>query len=448
MYRINREQIQSADNALRQLGIVYKKEGKWVCPKAFKGYISTFAASIVQMGLYPAMMIYEYKSSGAESKRFLVPEAIKRMLNSTDEKKVLSDIYDGFGNNSMERKNFENQVEEALVALKMALRMYERVDEECYKKMEAPKMPDDGAERPVRLSDPEFALPAQPNRKSNVGWLYYRDYYQGYTKDRYVYSSSGKVKRGRVMELIFNRKKNPYIEGSELSETMMMGNDKIRETLSPSFKSFTLRTSHPGLLVGMGLNHGTPIDNDIKCGMQFDHSTGLPYIPGSSVKGAIRGMFPCIDDLSFIKDEKQKNEMELQSKLRLNYIKNKLRSQGIQNSGDEDVIRLTNEIFTHNQENQRHFDVFMDAVITGNRNNGKFLKNDFITPHKEAFKDPNPIEFLKVLPGVEFTFFFRVTRSFIQGKEVDKLRLFKDILLDVGIGAKTNVGYGHFINVQ
>ena len=71
--------------------------------------------------------------------------------------------------------------------------------------------------------------------------------------------------------------------------------------------------------------------------------------------------------------------------------------------------------------------------------------NDFITPHETPFKDPTPIEFLKVLPNVEFTFFFKVVPISFKGKIIttsEILNLYKQILLDTGIGAKTNVGYG------
>jgi CRISPR-associated protein Cmr6 len=82
-------------------------------------------------------------------------------------------------------------------------------------------------------------------------------------------------------------------------------------------------------------------------------------------------------------------------------------------------------------------------VIIGSRdNNGKFLDSDFITPHKDEFKDPIPLQFLKVLPGVTFCFQFILRDGKLEkGKKLD---LFKRILLDLGIGAKTNVGYGKF----
>jgi CRISPR-associated protein Cmr6 len=83
------------------------------------------------------------------------------------------------------------------------------------------------------------------------------------------------------------------------------------------------------------------------------------------------------------------------------------------------------------------------------------MADDYITSHQNwnnlkmsPFQNPNPVRFLKVRSGVTFTFGFRLTDTVISddllfSKEL-KRELFKKILLDLGIGAKTNVGYGQF----
>ena len=81
----------------------------------------------------------------------------------------------------------------------------------------------------------------------------------------------------------------------------------------------------------------------------------------------------------------------------------------------------------------------------------RFLGLDYITPHENPLKNPTPIQFLKLLPGVQILFQFEWHKLIIKGKklEVEKLEeLFKTILEDLGIGAKTNVGYGQLINVK
>jgi CRISPR-associated protein Cmr6 len=69
---------------------------------------------------------------------------------------------------------------------------------------------------------------------------------------------------------------------------------------------------------------------------------------------------------------------------------------------------------------------------------------DYITPHKDGpLKNPTPLPFLKILPGVTVNFQFQLHDGYYL-KAKGKLELFRKILLDFGVGAKTNVGYGQF----
>lgn len=63
--------------------------------------------------------------------------------------------------------------------------------------------------------------------------------------------------------------------------------------------------------------------------------------------------------------------------------------------------------------------------------------------------------FIKVLPGITFEFRFKLTDSTVEIKSNNgvrkislnanqKAQLFQEIILTVGVGAKTNVGYGQF----
>src|SRR5690606_9438219 len=53
-----------------------------------------------------------------------------------------------------------------------------------------------------------------------------------------------------------------------------------------------LYTTYPGLLIGSGYQHESGGENEFKIGFFFDYTTGLPQIPGSSVKGVLRSSFP------------------------------------------------------------------------------------------------------------------------------------------------------------
>ena len=95
--------------------------------------------------------------------------------------------------------------------------------------------------------------------------------------------------------------------------------------------------------------------------------------------------------------------------------------------------------------------VFFDAVIVpGSIRGENIIGNDFITPHKDMLKEPEPLQFLKVLPNVTFRFSFLIKEQIhFNGTDMSNgsiMRLFKSILMDTGVGAKTNVGYGRLVD--
>lgn len=104
-------------------------------------------------------------------------------------------------------------------------------------------------------------------------------------------------------------------------------------------------------------------------------------------------------------------------------------------------------------------DLFFDAVPVAIPNANEagqrhLFGTDYLTPHKhksdpelDPFADPVPLKFLKVMPGVVYEFRFRLTDSLIGGHEITaakKETLLMQLLQMNGLGAKTNVGYGHF----
>lgn len=185
---------------------------------------------------------------------------------------------------------------------------------------------------------------------------------------------------------------------------------------------FTLYTRYPGLLVGSGYPHETGTQGDFKMGYFFDHTSGQPVIPGSSVKGVLKNFLE-----EFIREIEDSN---------LEKIQNQVKELGFNE-------KKLNSVF--GEQDQEGKAVFYDAVIKpGETRTPFFLSNDFITPHIDPFKNPNPNMFLKVLPNVAFEFRFDLDRLDRSEKPDELALLFKEILCTVGIGAKTNVGYGQF----
>ena len=172
----------------------------------------------------------------------------------------------------------------------------------------------------------------------------------------------------------------------------------------PNSQTFTLETIYPGLLIGSGYNHPKLKDtnDDFQLGFFFDHTTGLPIISGSSIKGMLRSV--C---------EKNDFMQEVYGK------------------------EIPIDVFEEGKI------IFHDAFIISTKNeNNKIFGADYITSHFSSeengmFKEPNPIKFLKILSGVTFKFQFESIND-------EYLDIFKQIILDFGLGAKTNVGYGKF----
>lgn len=276
------------------------------------------------------------------------------------------------------------------------------------------------------------------NTTVNIGWLFYRDYYRG------IESMADKDKKKELVE------RNNIITSSEFksfnksNESFNKSNEKNSDTLKKNgFSCVEMEVLPPGLLIGSGISHGIPGAEDFQLGFQFDYTTGLPVIPGSSVKGVLRSMFP-------MKGETEKTD----------YIKSLLPGWN-----DDEIKKLGEILFNHEDLATSASPVFFDAIVCRgvdkkqqDRNNvpnnqnevkGYILGSDYITPHGEnPLKSPKPIQFMKVLPGVRFKFYFKLPKK-LQGLTSSDLRsLFIKILEDVGVGAKTNVGYGHLKHIE
>ena len=177
--------------------------------------------------------------------------------------------------------------------------------------------------------------------------------------------------------------------------------------------AFQLEIVYPGLVTGIGINHEATIEGEFKLGVHFDWTYGMPVVYGSSVKGVLR---------SYFKEFYTPKE------------------------GQPTVEDAIEDIFNGGKKSIYQRDVFFDAVIVGTDSKGRILCFDSIPPHDDnPLKNPTPLGFLKIASGCKLQFRFKLVDSVVDGKpfkKEDKIKLFKEILTTVGIGAKTNVGYG------
>ena len=193
-----------------------------------------------------------------------------------------------------------------------------------------------------------------------------------------------------------------------------------------------LKVQYPGLVTGIGITHEAKIEGEFKLGVHFDWTYGMPVVYGSSVKGVLRSAF-------------KEKYVDAELVKRANNNKDGvIIPEWVGNP--ENSKAIIDDIFEGGKKSIYDRDIFFDAVITKPDSKGRILCSDSITPHgDDPLKNPIPITFMKIAPGCTIEFRFKLLPSIINGKEFSakqKLKLFEEILKTVGVGAKTNVGYG------
>jgi CRISPR-associated protein Cmr6 len=150
---------------------------------------------------------------------------------------------------------------------------------------------------------------------------------------------------------------------------------------------------------------GTGNPNPLENGLQWRRDYGVPYIPGSSIKGVAR-------DWAVLEE------------------------------GGETAI--VSEIFGHRDEGSGSV-AFLDALPL----RPVELHAEVMTPHHgrgpEDWHEPNPIPFIAVAPGQ--TFLFAVVACGSSGNAASTktaLQWLQSAVIERGIGAKTATGYGRF----
>lgn len=276
----------------------------------------------------------------------------------------------------------------------------------------------------------------------NLHQYYYQDYFKGI--DFGYLSQDEKASRAVVNEI---QRRNNVLTSEEYAHKdrklkvipELPSDDKHFN--NKQLKSIPLEIMYPGLVTGIGMKHETKIEDEFKLGMHFDWTYGVPVIYGSSVKGVLRSAFIAkvekgeiveYDDF-FLKETKADYAWDQKS-----------------------IMTLFNAIFEgKNLEGENisiyERDIFFDAVIVESDKKRHILCSDSITPHGDnPLKNPTPLTFMKIAPGCKVYFRFKLKPTEIVNSkdeklsfdEIEKQKLFRKILTTVGIGAKTNVGYG------
>ncbi len=267
-------------------------------------------------------------------------------------------------------------------------------------------------------------------------------------------------KDGETLKKKFDHAYDDMVELSKKGKEMnldLLWLNQLNEEEKLGFQCFKLKTGYPGLAIGLGNPHGTAFKGDIQLGMSFDYVTGIPFISGSSLKGAIRSVIEKLlsqDEMEKTSQDKDIQQITFEDYFRLeddlsSEDKKEILdvlfegkqiekdAQGIKRVQDGEVVKV--EIPMGKR------DVFYGAMVVP-QNQKPFLKQDFLAPHPSKIQSPNVLKFLAIAPETEIEFFFSLKDSILSsGKKIaaeSKKVAYKKILEDFGVGAKTNVGYG------
>ncbi|MEN3045277.1 MAG: type III-B CRISPR module RAMP protein Cmr6 [Candidatus Hydrothermales bacterium] len=186
------------------------------------------------------------------------------------------------------------------------------------------------------------------------------------------------------------------------------------------------------LVIGLGASHPQ------ETSMTLHHIYGIPYIPGSAIKGITRHWAV----LKFAERDKKGDEKIEDA---INRVSKAL-ERGENLNIEVDGISFKELIEIFGTQKQAGKVIFMDAYPVNNIN----LKIDIMNVHYQNYysgkeppadwQNPNPIKFLTV-EKTEFDFILFSKNQTILEKAK---KLLKEALKEYGIGAKTSLGYGIF----
>lgn len=181
----------------------------------------------------------------------------------------------------------------------------------------------------------------------------------------------------------------------------------------PNMRLFTATAVSP-IAVGLGN------ESVLEVGLTIHHTYGVPIIPGSALKGLCR-----------------RGALRLTQEGKLNDAQLKALFGYSEQSGEASAGYIT----------------FWDAWYDPDSVDGKPFHRDVITVHHQEyynngedfptdFDDPNPVPFLVVKPGARFLFAIQAPDE-AWGAFAQKL--LEWCLKNLGVGAKTNAGYGFLV---
>ncbi|KIQ53957.1 type III-B CRISPR module RAMP protein Cmr6 [Meiothermus taiwanensis] len=183
--------------------------------------------------------------------------------------------------------------------------------------------------------------------------------------------------------------------------------------------------------LAIGLGNASPIEN----GLAIHHTYGVPYLPGSALKGlALRAFF----EFHGLGADQRKALMEGKSTRPGAEVPEEIKEQKRVLFGD--ITSAAHLVYWDGWLDPSSTEPFQKDVITvhhqGYYGSGEVWPTDF--------DDPNPVGFLSVKPGTKFCLALSSPSSHAEGWVFAAAEILKWGLEHLGLGGKTNAGYGYF----
>ncbi len=194
------------------------------------------------------------------------------------------------------------------------------------------------------------------------------------------------------------------------------------------------------LIIGLGASHPQ------ETSMTLHHIYGIPYIPGSAIKGVTRHYAVLKFAEKDIKNDEKFEDAVKRVSQNLENGKELNIEVEFKEENKNEKIKFSELIEIFGTQNQKGKVIFMDAYPINKVN----LKIDIMNPHYPEYysqgkppadwQNPRPIKFLTV-ENTDFKFYlFSKSEELLEKAKI----LLKGALKEEGIGAKTSLGYGIF----
>jgi CRISPR-associated protein Cmr6 len=213
-----------------------------------------------------------------------------------------------------------------------------------------------------------------------------------------------------------------YERFKPLTESLLSRQQSVSEDLGDAVFSLPAQSLSP-FMTGTGMEH--PLEN----GFAFLSPYGLPYLPGSGVKGVLRRTAEYLSNLEFNDADCSWNNAAIDVLF------------GPGTNADENARRGA-LVFWDIYIQPKDYKLGMDILTP---HYGDYYKGD-TTPHDSG--QPVPVPFLVIPQEAKFQFYVQCNAEFIQDEQLkNNWRTLVKTLLEhsfewLGFGAKTASGYG------